>query len=108
MKYGLNTRMALLAFGRDRPVSPFVTAGPDGDCSGAAALLGRFSRADRMLAGRDYDADWFSEALKATGTEACILGLKSRRKAGGYDKRRNRTDIMVHWVLELEARCRLL
>ena len=44
--------------------------------------------ADRMLADRGYDADWFREALIDRGITPCIPGRKSRSKTIKYDKRR--------------------
>ena len=44
--------------------------------------------AERLLADRGYDADWFRETLVDKGTKPYIPGRKSRKKAVKYDKRR--------------------
>ena len=54
--------------------------------------------AEWMLADRDYDADWFRDALEEKGIKPCIPGQKSRGKPIKYDrrkyKRRSRIEIM--------------
>ncbi len=68
------------------------------DYIGAAALLGSLPKAEWLLADRGYDADWFRDALKATGIKPCIPGRRSRAKPIKHDKRRfkrrNRIEIM--------------
>ena len=75
-----------------------MTAGQISDYTGAAALLERLPRAQWLLAGRGYDADWFRAALEEKDIKPCIPGRKSRAKPIKYDKRRykrrNRIEIM--------------
>lgn len=51
-----------------------------------------------LLGARGYDADWFREALKDKGINACIPGRTQRKTTIKYDKRRhkrrNRIEIM--------------
>ncbi len=65
---------------------------------GARAMLSNLPRADWLLGGRGYDADWFREALKDKGIRPCIPGRKQRKNTIKYDKRRykrrNRIKIM--------------
>ena len=50
------------------------------------------------MADRDYDADWYRQALQDKGIKPCIPDRKSRGKPVKYDKcrykRRNRIEIM--------------
>ena len=61
-------------------------------------LMDCLPHAEWLLADRDYDADWFREALVDMDITPCIPGRKSRDKAIKYDKRRykrrNRIEIM--------------
>ena len=50
-------------------VLELMTAGQVSDDMGAAALPGSLPKAERWLADRDHDADWFGEALKDKGIE---------------------------------------
>src|SRR3546814_8799368 len=79
-------------------ISSFLTAGPDSDDTGAAALLDMLPNAQCMLADRWYDADWVRDALQEKGITPCIPGRKIRNKTVKYDKRRykrrNRIEIM--------------
>ncbi len=83
---------------RGRPISFFMTAGPVSDYTGAAALLDGLPNADWLLGDRDYDADWFRDALEEKGITPCIPGRKSRSKPVKYDQRRyksrNRIEII--------------
>ena len=73
-----------------RPVSDYI---------GAAALLDSLPRAQWLLGGGGYDADWFRDALQAKGITPCIPGRKTRTEPIRYDKRRykrrNRIEIML-------------
>lgn len=71
-----------------------MTAGRVNDCTAAAALLNSLPSAQWLLADRDYDAAWFSDASKDKGLKPCISGRKSYGKPVKYDKRRNRSEIM--------------
>jgi IS5 family transposase len=61
-----------------RPIRFFMSAGQVSDYIGAAALLGSLPKAERLLADRGDDADWFREALKHKGIKPSIPGRKSR------------------------------
>ena len=58
-----------------------MTLGQVSDYTGAAALLDDLPKAQWMPADRDYDADWYRNALQAKGITPCIpdpnLGLSS-------------------------------
>ena len=74
-------------------VLELMTAGQVSDDTGAAALPGSLPKAERWLADRGHDADWFWEALKGKGIPM-TLGRKSRGKPIRHDKRRERIEIM--------------
>jgi transposase len=78
-KGGMNTKLHAVADANGRQISVFIAAGQVRDYTG-------------------YDADWFRDALQATGITPCIPGRKSRDKTVKYDKRRykrrNRIEIM--------------
>jgi len=94
----MNTKLHAVTDADGRPVRFFMTAGQVSDYTGAAALLSSLPAADRLLADRGYDADWFREALKDRRIKPCIPGRKSRGKPIRHDrrryKRRNRIEIM--------------
>lgn len=94
----MNTKLHAITDADGRPIRFFMTAGQVSDYTGAAALLGSLPKAEWLLTGRCYDADWFREALKDKGIRACIPGRKSRGKPINHDKRRykrrNRTEII--------------
>lgn len=75
-----------------------MTAGEVSDYTGARALVSSLPAAEWLLGDREYDADWFREALADKGITPCIPGRKSREKPVKYDKRRyrkrNRIEIM--------------
>lgn len=66
-KSGLNTKLHAVTDARGRPLSFFMTAGQVSDYTGAAALIGNLAAAEWLIADRGFDADWFREALKASG-----------------------------------------
>ena len=94
----MNTKLHAVTDAEGRPIRFFMTAGQVRDYTGAAALLGSLPKAERLLADRVYDADWFRDALKDKGIKPCISGRKSRAKPVKHDKRRykrrNRIEIM--------------
>ena len=99
----MNTKLHTVTDADGHPIRFFMTAGEVSDCTGAAALLDSLPKAewllaDRLLADRGYDADWFRDALKDKGIKPCIPGRKSRGKPIKHDKRRykrrNRIEIM--------------
>ena len=75
-----------------------MSAGQVSDYTGAAALPRELPEADRLIADRGYDADWFRDALKDKEIRPCIPGRKKRTVSVKYDKRRykrrNRIEIM--------------
>ncbi len=90
----MNTTLHAICDSHGRPLNLFVTAGHVSDDIGARALLRDPPRVGWLLGDRDYDADWFREALKDKG----IPGRTRRNTAMTYDtrrdKRRNRIEIM--------------
>jgi len=71
-KGGMNTKLHAVADAKGRPIGFFMSAGQVSDYTGAAAPSGSLPKAGWLLAGRDYDADWFREALKDKGIKVCI------------------------------------
>lgn len=94
----MNTKLHAVTDAIGRPIQFFMSAGPVSDYTGAAALVNKLPNANWLLADRGYDADWFRDALKDKGIEACIPGRKARKVPVKYDrrryKRRNRIEIM--------------
>jgi transposase len=94
----MNTKLHAVTDAEGRPIRFFITAGQVSDYTRAAALLDSLPKAERLLADRGYDADWFRDALKHKGIKPCRPGLKSRGKPIKHDKRRykrrNRIEIM--------------
>ena len=76
----MNTKLHAVTDADGRPIRFFMTAGQVSEYSGSAARLGNMPKAERLLADRGYDADWFREALKDKGIESCIPGRKSHDK----------------------------
>jgi len=71
---GMNTKLHAICDSRGHPFSLFVTAGQVSDYIGARALLSSWLDAEWLLGDRGYDADWFTESMKAKGIRACIPG----------------------------------
>lgn len=94
----MNTKLHAVTDANGRPISLFMAAGQVSDYTGAAALLDSLPRAQWLLGDRNYDADWFRDALEAKGITPCIPGRKSRTNpsatTGAATKRRNRIEIM--------------
>ena len=88
MKGDMNTKLHAVTDANGRPISFFMTAGQVSDYTGPAALLDTLPKAQRLLADRGYDADWFRDALQEKGITPCIPGRKIRNKTVKYDKRR--------------------
>ena len=63
-----------------------LTEGRVSDCRGAATVLPALPEAERLIAGRGYDSDWFREALGAKHIEPCIPGRKNRKRPIDCDK----------------------
>jgi transposase len=56
------------------------------DHKGAALMMEALLPAKAMLADRDYDADWFRNALLARGIEPCIPSKTNRKLPIPHDK----------------------
>ncbi len=63
-----------------------LTEGQVSDDKGAALLIDTLPEAEKLLAERGYDADWFRDALLARGITPCIPPKKNRKKPISYDK----------------------
>ena len=68
----------------------FLTAGQRSDYIGARALLGDLPHAKHMLADRDYDADWYRDALESKGITPYIPSGKNRKVPIPHDETRYR------------------
>ena len=86
----MNTKLHAVTDANGRPLTCFMTAGQVSDYTGAAALLDDLPKAQWLLGGRGYNADWFRDALQAKGSQPCILGRNFRNAPVRYDKRRHR------------------
>lgn len=62
-----------------------MTAGQISDYIGAAALIDEFPKAQWLLTDRDYDADWFRDALEEKGIKPYIPSRKSRNESIKYE-----------------------
>jgi transposase len=67
----MKTKLHAVSDANGRPLSFFMTAGQVSDYTGAAALLDDLPKAHWLLGDRDYDADWFRDALEAKGIQPC-------------------------------------
>lgn len=72
----MNTKLHAVTHAGGRPLNLFLTAGQVGDYTGAAALLDDLPKAQRMLADRGDDADWYRDAFREKGITPSILGRK--------------------------------
>ena len=63
-----------------------LTEGQVSDYRGAATVLPALPEADRLIADRGYDSDWFREALAEQDIEPCIPGRNNRKEPIDYDK----------------------
>ncbi len=73
-KGGMNTKLHAITDANSRPLSFFIIAGRISDYTGAASLLDDLPKAQRVLAGRGYDAAWFSDPLEQKSIQPCIPG----------------------------------
>jgi len=89
-KGGPNIKMHAIADAEGRQIRFFLTAGQVSDYTGALALLSNLPKAEWLLAGKGYDADWFREAPHDRGIKPCIPGRSSRDKPVKHDKRRDK------------------
>jgi transposase len=62
-----------------------LTEGQVSDYRGAATVLSALPKAERLIADRGYDSDWFRAALGAQDIEPCIPGRKNRKAPIQYD-----------------------
>ncbi len=83
----MNTKLHAVTDAEGRPLSFFMTAGQVSDYTGAPALLDDLPKAQWMLSDRDYDANWYRDALQAKGITPCIPGRKCRIIPVKYDPR---------------------
>ena len=60
----MNTKLHAVTDAEGRPLSFFMTAGQVSDYTGAAALLDDLPKVHWMPGDRDYDADWYRDALR--------------------------------------------
>ena len=63
-----------------------LTEGQVSDYRGAATMLPALPEADRMIADKGYDSDWFRTALASRTIEPCIPGRSGRKQPICYDK----------------------
>jgi putative transposase len=75
-----------------------LTEGQVSDYRGAATVLPDLPEADRLIADKGYDSDWFREALTELEITPCIPGRANRKAPVPYDanlyKQRNRIEPM--------------
>lgn len=75
-----------------------LSEGQMSDYKGAALLMDHLPPAKELLADRGYDADWFRDAVRASGITPCIPGKKNRKVVIEYDKilykQRHKIEIM--------------
>ena len=71
-KGGQNTKLHAVTDAKRCPLWFFMTAGQVSDYTGAAALLSTLPPAKALLADKDYDADWFREALADRNVSAVL------------------------------------
>ena len=75
-----------------------LTEGQVSDYRGAATVLPNLPEADRLIADKGYDSDWFREALTDLEITPCIPGRANRKAPIPYDtelyKQRNRIERM--------------
>ncbi len=97
-KGGLNAKIHAVCDGQGRPVAMTLTEGQVSDDKGAALLIDTLPEAEKLLADRGYNADWFRDALLARGITPCIPPKKNRKKPISYDKnlykQRHKIEIM--------------
>lgn len=78
----MNTKIHAICDSQGCQVNLFVSAGEVSDDIRARALMGSLSKVGWLLGNREYDAEWFREALKDSG----LLPLNPRSKvAQGRD-----------------------
>jgi len=83
----MNTKFYAVTDANGRPLSFFMTGGQVNDYTASCDDL---RKAQWLLGGRGYDADWFRDALQAKGIQPRIPGPRSRLEPIKYDKRRYR------------------
>ncbi len=71
--------------GDGRPLILLLTEGQVSDYRGAATVLPALPDADRLIADRGYDSNWFRRALEGREIEPCIPGRKNRKLPIAYD-----------------------
>ena len=68
------------------------------DFGGAALMIDDFPKAKALLGDKEYDADWFREALAARKIEACIPSKSNRKVHIPHDtvlyRQRHKIEVM--------------
>ena len=62
-----------------------LTEGQVSDYRGAATVLPDLPNADRLIADKGYDSDWFRQALTDLEITPCIPGRTNRKAPIPYD-----------------------
>src|SRR3954452_15700585 len=95
---GLNSKLHAVCDGEGKPLILLLTEGQVSDYRGAATVLPNLPEADRLIADKGYDSDWFRQALTQLDITPCIPGRANRKAPIPYDpdlyKQRNRIERM--------------
>lgn len=76
----MNIKLYALADANGRTLSFFMAAGQVSNYTGVAALMDDLPKARWLLGDCGYDANWFRDALQASGIQPCISGSRSRNE----------------------------
>lgn len=79
-KGGLNSKLHAVCDGQGRPVVLLLSEGQMSDYKGARLIVDVLPPVKCLLADRDYDADWFRDALREKGIKPCIPAKKNRKQ----------------------------
>lgn len=82
----MNSKLHAVCDQDGKPLILLLSEGQMSDYKGARHIVQALPRAGYMLADRGYDADWFREALRARGIQACIPPKTNRKTDIPYDK----------------------
>ena len=86
-KGGLNSKLHAVCDREGKPLILLLTEGQVSDYRGAATVLPYLPDADRLIADKGYDSDWFRQALTVLEITPCIPG---RGEPKGADPLRRR------------------
>ncbi|MGZ2453183.1 transposase [Rhizobium ruizarguesonis] len=78
-KGGLNSKLHAVCDGQGRPLIMLLSEGKMSDYRGAALMLKVLPKAKALLADKEYDADWFRDALADRKITACIPSRANRK-----------------------------